>query len=732
MDRAPVHNSEECLAHESEAGRVARGVDWASTPLGPVGEWSEALKGAAANCLASQWPTILVWGPDLNCLYNDAYAELILEKHPQAMGRPAREVFAEIWDRLGPLLNTVSVSGVAMRFADEPFRLMRRGFLEEVYFTLSMTPVKGADGDVVGLICPVQETTRKVLSRRRLDTLGDLLRATKEDEAPEEVCRRAARALAENSGDIPCALIYLNEGGTSRLAAAAGVPIALMERIAAQPLAEEILERLAELRHDEELPPLAVIAPDGAEADGWAGQEYRTRVIPLITLEPSRPSGYLVAGLSPLLPFDADYRDFTELIGAQLGRMIATGRAVEEARISEALLRFGKVAGPDLEGIIGTLTNEAQRLCNGDFAAFFAVRAAISQETGVEVMTVTGTPPAGWERAVARWSAAAVERTAESGAEVEAALGSLETKEQPARSWLVMAVTSVGGEEHGGLVVGRAGANQFGPRQERLLAGLLAHGAIAIDHAKLLKTERAAHHNLSRALAIRDNFLSIASHELRNPLNSLHLRLNILKREIAALADEEAHRLGGHVDKAGAQVTRMTQLLDRLLDIARIASGRVRLEPREYDLAAQVEQVAERFAEQVAPGQIQVAVPGPVKGSWDEMRADQVITNLLSNAIKYGEGKTIQVTVRAAEDAAEIEVADHGIGIAAGDHDRVFEQFERVENDQGRAGFGLGLWISRQIVVAMGGEMRLQSQPGEGATFMVRLPRRPARAEQSG
>jgi signal transduction histidine kinase len=734
MDRAPVHNSEECLAYESEAGRVARGVHWAATPLGPVAGWSEALKTAAASCLASQWPTIVIWGPELNCLYNDAYAELILEKHPQAMGQPVRELFAEIWDRLGPLINTVSVSGIAMRFADEQFRLMRRGFLEEVYFTLSMTPVKGTDGEVVGLICPVQETTRKVLSRRRLDTLGGLLRATKEDEAPEEVCRRAARALAENSGDIPCALIYLNEGGTSRLAAAAGVPTTLMERIAKQPLAEEMLERLAELRHGEELPPLAVIAPDGAEADGWAGQEYRTRVIPLITLEPSQPSGYLVAGLSPLLPFDADYRDFMELIGAQLGRMIATGRAVEEARVSEALLRFGKIAGPDLEGIIRTLTSEAQRLCNGDFAAFFTPREGSSQQSGIEAIAVTGAPPAGWEQAVARWSAAAVERTAARGAEGEAAAGNSETEDQPARSWLVMAVTSVSGETHGSLAVGKAEANQFGPRQERLLAGLLAHGAIAIDHAKLLKTERAAHQNLSRALAIRDNFLSIASHELRNPLNSLHLRLNILKREIAVLAeaDEEARRLSGHVDKAAAQVTRMAQLLDRLLDIARIASGRVRLEPREYDLAAQVEQVAERFAEQVAPGQILVAAPGPVKGSWDEMRADQVITNLLSNAVKYGEGKTIQVTVRAAEDVAEIEVADHGIGIAADDHDRVFEQFERVENDQGRAGFGLGLWISRQIVLAMGGEMRLRSQPGEGATFMVRLPRRPVRVEQLG
>jgi signal transduction histidine kinase len=275
-------------------------------------------------------------------------------------------------------------------------------------------------------------------------------------------------------------------------------------------------------------------------------------------------------------------------------------------------------------------------------------------------------------------------------------------------------------------VLSKCEPGRFGPRHERLLAGLLAHGAIAMDNAKLLMMERAAHHRLGRALAMRDNFLSIASHELRNPLNSLHLRLNILSREINSLAEteDEGKRLGGHVDKASAQVTRMAHLLDRLLDISRIASGRVQLEPREYDIAAQIEQVAERFAEQAAPGQIRVAAPRPVRGRWDELRADQVITNLLSNAVKYGEGKPIQVTLRASEDTVEIEVTDHGIGIAPEDQSRVFEQFERVETDRERGGFGLGLWISRQIVTAMGGELSLRSQPGEGATFMVKLPRR--------
>jgi signal transduction histidine kinase len=659
---------------------------------------------------------IVMWGPELICIYNDAYSEIIREKHPRAMGRRAQEAFAELWERLKPIMDRVIATGNAVRYADQRFNIERRGFLEEAYFTLSVTPVIGGGGKVEGVILPVHETTRAILSRRRLDTLRDLLGATREDQAPEEVCQLAARALAENRGDIPWALVYLNEGTHSGLAAAAGIPLPIMEQIGKLPLAAETLRRRAESRNSAELQQIDAILPKAADAD-WAGWSYRSRVIPLVTLEPSRPSGYLVVGLSPRLPFDGPYRDFLELIGAQLGRMIAGGRAVEEARISEALLRFDKLAGPHLEGIMVALTNEAQRLCNADFAAFYATKDRFreSQTPALSLETVTGAPPSGWEGMAAELLAGASGRETVSCED--------RTRSETAYSWLVIPVTSVSGA-HGSLVLGKAERNQFGPRHERLLAGLLAHGAIAIDNAKLFILERTAHQNLGRALAMRDNFLSVASHELRNPLNSIHLRLNILKREINTLTGaDEARRFGEHVDKAAAQVTRMVHLLDRLLDISRIASGRMRLEPREYDIAAQIEQVVERFAEQAAPGQIRVAAAGPVRGRWDEVRADQVITNLLSNAVKYGEGKTIQVTLRASEEAVEIEVADHGIGIAADDQSRVFEQFERVEHDQER-GLGLGLWISRQIVMAMGGELNVRSEPGEGATFVVQLPRR--------
>jgi signal transduction histidine kinase len=719
MEQKRDRTAEQCIASESETGRVARGVNWAVTPLGPVRGWSETLQSAVASCLGSQWPTILMWGRELICLYNDAYSEIILQKHPRAMGRPAREAFAELWGQLEPLVDQAVATGDPVRYADQRFEIDRRGFIEEAYFTLSLTPVIGSRGNVEGLILPVHETTRKILSRRRLDTLRDLLSATRKDQAPEEVCQFAARALAENRSDMPWALIYLNEGASSGLAATTGVPLRIMEQIGELPIAADGLRRLAELRNSRESQQIRAILPrPSSETDSWVGWSYGCRVIPLVTLEPSRPRGYLVAGLSPMLPIDEEYRDFLELIGAQLGRMIAGGSAVEEARIGEALLSFNKLSGPHLEGIMRRLIDEARRLCNADFAAFFAAQDESEgrEAAALKAAVVAGQAPDGWEGMVAELLTDAGGRKPDGGADAAAI--------EKAYRWLVMPVTSAS-RVHGSLVLGKTAGGQFGPRHERLLGGLLAHGAIAIDNAMLLRTEQAAHQRLGRALAMRDNFLSIASHELRNPLNSLHLRLNLLKREINSLTEKADGRraLAEHVQKASGQVMRMTHLLDRLLDISRIASGRMRLESREYDLAAQLAQVTERFAEQAAPGQIRVAAAGPVSGRWDELRVDQVITNLLSNAVKYGEGKPIQVTLRASEETVEVEVADNGIGIAMEDQYRVFEQFERVENEDRSGGSGLGLWISRQIVLAMGGEVSLRSEPGEGAAFVVRLPR---------
>jgi signal transduction histidine kinase len=672
----------------------------------------------------------MFWGDELTFLYNDAYRELILEKHPAAMGRVGREVFPEIWEQLEPLLLDAKTRGTSSRYADRQLAIERRGFVEEAYFTFSLTPVKGSHGEIEGLVCAAHETTRRVTGERRLQTLRELLGASNQNEGPEEVCRRAARALAENRADIPFALFYLNEGATSGLVAAAGVPLAIEERLRKLPVAAAVLQRSADERSRQRLERLLPIFPS-VEAKAWEGLDHPSQVVPLMTPEPSQASGYLVAGLSKRLPFEGEYRDFLELIGALLGRMVASGQAEEEARISGALMRFGERAGADRESILRTLTSEAQRLCNADFGAFFTEAGEMEAVAGKVPVNLAGVVQSPLPDLIAQsLKAGLVIRIADLGEHANAGGSSARTGSAAVRSSMAVPVIALSGQVHGGLILGDAKADRFGARHERRVAILAAHAAIALDNAGLLTAEREIHRSLSRALAIRDNFLSIASHELRNPLNSLHLRLNILKREIDVLANTvpEARRLDGHVDKAVAQVTRMTRLLDRLLDISLIASGRVRLEPRQYDMAASLKQMVERFADQAAPGQLRLAAPEQVAGCWDEMRTDQVVTNLLSNAMKYGDGKPIGIALRAQENWIEIEVADNGIGIAAEDQERVFERFERVENDRPRTGFGLGLWISRQIVTAMGGEIALKSEPGHGTAFTVRLPRRTSKA----
>lgn len=126
-----MHNAEKFLSEGGEAGRVARAVDWAKTALGPTSGWSEALKNSVASCLGSEWPTIVMWGAELICIYNDAYSEIILEKHPRAMGRRAQEAYAELWERLKPIIDRVIATGNAVRYADQRFDIERRGVLEE-------------------------------------------------------------------------------------------------------------------------------------------------------------------------------------------------------------------------------------------------------------------------------------------------------------------------------------------------------------------------------------------------------------------------------------------------------------------------------------------------------------------------------------------------------------------------------------------------------------------------
>lgn len=237
--------------------------------------------------------------------------------------------------------------------------------------------------------------------------------------------------------------------------------------------------------------------------------------------------------------------------------------------------------------------------------------------------------------------------------------------------------------------------------------------------------QREAEETLRHAIQLRDEFLSVASHELRTPLTALGLQLEQLRKLVLKEANGAGARMAKKVDTAIRQADRLGTLVEGLLDVSRIASGRLVLRLERFDLREVVREVVDRLGGMAARSgsELRVAAPPEAVGTWDRSRLDQVLVNLLTNALKYGPGCPIDIALSASERSVELTVTDRGIGISDEDRERIFGRFERAVSARHYGGLGLGLYITRQIVEAHGGEIDVRSAPGAGATFVVRLPR---------
>ncbi len=185
-------------------------------PLGPIAGWPQSLKTSVNLILNSQHPMWIGWGPEATFLYNDAYVQVLSSaKHPWALGRPAAEVWPEIWDICGPLADKVFQNGEAS-FVDEVRLFMNRGdFVEETYYSFSYSPIRDESGNVAGLFCPSTEVTPKVINARRLRTLSQLSAHALVQKTTAAACESAIATLASNNDDVPFAILYLLEDGQS-------------------------------------------------------------------------------------------------------------------------------------------------------------------------------------------------------------------------------------------------------------------------------------------------------------------------------------------------------------------------------------------------------------------------------------------------------------------------------------------------------------------------------------
>jgi signal transduction histidine kinase len=238
---------------------------------------------------------------------------------------------------------------------------------------------------------------------------------------------------------------------------------------------------------------------------------------------------------------------------------------------------------------------------------------------------------------------------------------------------------------------------------------------MAIDNARLYTEAQ-------EAVRVRDEFMSIASHELKTPLTPLQLDLDLLLRIVHETGADQ--RLVKRLETAHRQTRRLTQLVESLLDVSRLTSGHLSLQLQEFDLVEMAREVIDRHRRDasVAGCELQLHADAPVKGDWDRMRFEQILSNLLSNAIKYGAGQPVQVTVQEADGMARLSVEDQGIGISPQDAERIFARFERAVSPRHYGGLGLGLYVARQLAEAHGGTIVVHSQPGAGAKFTAVLP----------
>lgn len=328
------------LKDSGALGQIIAHHDWSQTPLGPIGEWPQSLKTSVNLMLNSQHPMWIGWGPQGTFLYNEAYVQVLgYAKHPWALGRPAAEVWSEIWDICGPLAEKVFKFGQAS-FVDEVRLFMNRGdFFEETYYSFSYSPIRDESGNVGGLFCPSTEVTPKVINARRLRTLSELSASSLTQKTVGGACASAIATLSRNPDDIPFAVLYLvdPEKESAELQQLCGIAVGVPE------LTPAVLDLLHVGDHPFVWPLAEVIAANHsqvvpiAQFEGFPTGPAEQRlsqaiVLPLTAHGEHRAFGVLIAGVNPTRRLDPEYLTFYDLLVKQVTAAIQNARASEEER----------------------------------------------------------------------------------------------------------------------------------------------------------------------------------------------------------------------------------------------------------------------------------------------------------------------------------------------------------------------------------------------------------------
>ncbi|MDB5824153.1 MAG: hypothetical protein JWR21_2857 [Herminiimonas sp.] len=716
--------------------------DWSTSPLGHPSTWPIELQTVVRLMLHSPIPAFVAWGAELRYLYNDAYVPILDAKHPAALGSCFRDVWAEAWADIEPLA-AKAMAGESTFLDDFPVVLERDGRPAQVWFRIAYSPIHTVDNAVGGIYCVVTDTTSRVLEQRRQAFQLQVADSLRPVSSPERVLETATRLVGKHFAVTRVGYVYVD--GSRKVTVAGDWTDGTVQSLVAQSFSLERFgsklvddlrlgktQRIDDILKDERCTPFA---NDFAQAGVRS-----TLIVPLLGAERFTAALYLQDARPRTWTLDevASAEDAARRTWEAVVRAHVEESLRDETRILELLHRTGKIVSStlDLHDLVQSITDTATHLSGASFGAFFY---SVTDDHGdaMQLYTLSGAPREafasfGLPRPTALFGPTfAGAPTIRSGDITKdprygrsAPHHGMPPGHLAVRSYLATPVISRTGKTLGGLFFGHPAPDMFSERTERIVVGVAAQAAIAIDNAQLYESAQKAREEAERLASAKDEFLAMLAHELRNPLAPISsaAKLIDLNGGVGPLVQEASSIIS-------RQAKHMKRLLDDMLDVSSVNHGLVALDETAVDFKEVIFDAIDQVRPLVDEKKQDLAVhmpgdPVPVKG--DPVRLVQIVANVLSNASKYThEGGALRVTLGSRSECLELSVADNGSGISPELLPHVFDLFTQGKRTLARSqgGLGLGLALVKKLVELHGGAATASSDGmDKGSRFLIRLP----------
>lgn len=742
---------------KGEMEKRMRFYDWSRTPLGPIDRWPISLKITVRVVLDCKLPMYLAWGRDFIQFFNDAYLPILGDKHAAALGNDARVTWNEIWPTIGPMWERV-LQGEPVGFDDYKLTINRFGYLEDCYFNFSYSPVPDDTGAICGVLVTFAETTKKVFAEKRQSFQLQLADALHGQNTSAELIHTASRLAGEYFLVDRAGYAHIDEqrqlaeveydwtNGNLPALSGESWPLTWLGTTVIEELRRGITLAVADVNVD---------ARTESGSQGYAATGIRAFVtVPFI--EEGRLRGiFKLHCVAPRRWTEEEITlagDVARRTGDALRRARAEAELKDETRILELLNKTGQslTSTLDLDALLQTITDAGTQLAGAHFGSFF-YNGRDTNGDALMLYTLSGAPREAFEKLGHPRATPVFSPTFHGHVPVRsdditkdprygkmAPHHGMPKGHLPVRSYLAASVVSKSGAVLGGLFFGHSQPGVFTERTERIIAGIAAQAAIAIDNARLyessrksaeereglLANERAARADAERLIRSKDEFLAMLAHELRNPLAPVSAAAEILK-----LAGHDEKGIRQASDIISRQVGHLTHLIDDLMDVSRVTRGLVQLEKENLDVKTLIATAVEQARPLIeARGHVLTtrieAETAVVFG--DRMRLVQVIANLLNNATKYSPvASEITLRLETSEERISISVIDNGNGIEASLLPHVFDLFTQGTRglDRSAGGLGIGLALVKAIVSLHDGVVTARSAGlNMGSTFTVSLP----------